>query len=111
MKTLGVYDSPAGGTKGHLDYIKKKTSTWIKRMKNGHLPSTIAWVAYKLQLWTGLQYGLSTMTNDLEETKSLLHNEDQEMLNILGIYQNIPRGLRGLLPTVGGFGLFNLATE
>ena len=54
MKTLGVYDSPAGGNKGHLDYIKKKTSTWINIMKNGHLPSNIAWVAYKLQLSAGL---------------------------------------------------------
>ena len=54
MKTLGVYDSPAGGNKGHLDYIKKKASTRTNRMKNGHLPSNIAWVAYKLQLWAGL---------------------------------------------------------
>jgi len=48
MKLLGVYDSPAGGNKGHLDYIKKKTSTWINRTMNKHLPSNIAWVAYKL---------------------------------------------------------------
>ena len=43
MKTLGVYDLPAGGNKGHLDYIKKKTSTWINRVKSGHLLSHIAW--------------------------------------------------------------------
>ena len=91
---LGVYDFPSGGNKGLLDYIKKKTSTWINRMKNGHLPSNITWVAYKLQLWTGLRYGLGTMTDNLEEAESLLHNEDQEMLNIVGISQNIMRGLR-----------------
>ena len=54
-------------------------------MKNGHLPSIIAWVAYKLQLWTGLRYRLGTMTNNLEEAESLLHNEDREVLNIIGI--------------------------
>ena len=78
MKMLGVSDSPAGGNKGHLEYIKKKTSTWTNKMKNGHLPSNIAWVAYKLQLWTGLRHGLGTMTNNLEEAESLLHIEDQE---------------------------------
>jgi len=111
MKTVGVYDSPARGDKGHLDYIKKKTSTWINIMKNGHLPSNIAWVAYKIQLWTGLRYGLGTMKNDLEEAESLLLNEDQEMLNILGISRNISRGIQRLQPTFGSFGLFNLATE
>ena len=53
MKTLGVYNSPPGGNKEHLDYIKTKTSIWINRMKNGHLPSHIGWIAYKLQLWPG----------------------------------------------------------
>ena len=62
-------------------------------MKNGHLPSNIPWVAYKLQLWTGLHYGLGTMTNDLEEAESLRHNEDHEVLHILGITQKIMRGL------------------
>jgi hypothetical protein len=99
MKTLGVYESPAGGNKGHLDYIKNKTSNWANIMKNGHLPSNFAWVAYKLQLWTSLQYGLGTMTNDLEEAGSLLHNEDQEVLNILGIRHNTEHNKRTLRTT------------
>jgi hypothetical protein len=49
-KTLGIYDPPAGGNKGHLDYIRSKETTWINRMANGHLPSHIAWVAYRHQL-------------------------------------------------------------
>jgi hypothetical protein len=47
-KTLGVFDSPAGGNMAHLAYIKEKASTWINRMRNGHLPSHIAWVAYNV---------------------------------------------------------------
>ena len=84
---------PARGNKGHLDYIKKKTSIWINIMKNRHLPSNIAWVAYKLQLWMGLPYGLGTTTNDAKEAKAVLHDEDREMLNILGIPWNVTRGL------------------
>ncbi len=53
-KTLEIYDAPAGGNKGHLDHIKSKATTWINRMTNGHLPSHVAWVAYRHQLWPGL---------------------------------------------------------
>jgi hypothetical protein len=65
-KTLGIYDSPSGGNKGHLSFIVDKATQWVNRMKNGHLPSHVAWIAYKHQLWPGLRYGLGTMTNDMK---------------------------------------------
>jgi hypothetical protein len=108
MKTLGVNDAPAGESKGHIEYIRTKTANWINSMKNGHLPSHIAWIAYKLQLWASLQYGIGTMTNDIEEVHK---KQDKEMLNILGIVKNVTTGLRRLQPTFRGFGLLNLATE
>ena len=111
MKTLGVHDSPAGGNKEHLDYIRTKMAKWINRMKNGHLPSHIAWVAYRQQLWPGLRYGIGTMTNDIEEAEELTQKEDWAMLNILGIARTVTKGLRRLQPTFGGFGLVSLATE
>jgi len=111
MKTLGVYDSPTGGNKGHLDYIRSKTSIWTSRMKNGHLPSHIAWLAYRLQLWASLRYGIGTMTNDIEEAEELLDQQDRSILNILGIVKNVTRQLRRIHTTFGGFGLYNLATE
>jgi hypothetical protein len=45
MKTLGVNDAPSGGNAEHLDYLTDKARVWINRMKNGHLPSQIAWMA------------------------------------------------------------------
>jgi hypothetical protein len=75
-KTLGIHDSPAGGNKGHLLYIKDKAIQWVTWMENGHLPSHIAWVAYNHQLWPGLRYGLGTMANDLELAKKILDSTD-----------------------------------
>ncbi len=49
-KTLGIHNAPAGGNKGHLDYIKGKATKWVNRMTNGHLPSHIVWVAYRHRL-------------------------------------------------------------
>jgi hypothetical protein len=111
MKTLGVVDAPAGGNIGHLEYIKSKTAIWVNRMKNGHLPSHIAWIAYRLQLWASLRYGIGTMTNDIEEAEEANKDHERETLNILGIVKNVTKGLRRLQPTFGGFGLFNLAME
>jgi hypothetical protein len=49
-KTLGIHDSPSGGNAAHLSYIKAKVSMWVNRMMNGHLPSHMAWIAYKHQI-------------------------------------------------------------
>jgi hypothetical protein len=49
-KTLGIHDSPPGGNSTHLAFIKEKVSVWVSRMTNGHLPSHMAWVAYRHQL-------------------------------------------------------------
>ena len=84
-KTLGIYDAPSGGNQGRLEYIHSKLTMWIARMQNAHLLNHMAWMAYKLQLWPGLRYGLDTMTNDLEATESIFDKADYEMLPILGV--------------------------
>jgi hypothetical protein len=91
-KTLGIYDSPAGGNDGHLEYIKGNAMQWVNRMANGHLPSHIAWVAYRQQLWPGIRYGLGMMTNDMKTASTLLDNVDFKTLNIVGILQNVTKG-------------------
>ncbi len=109
--TLGIYDSLSGGNKGHLSFILDKATQWVNRMKNGHLPSHIVWIAYKHQLWLSLRYGLGTMTNNMEVAEELINKTNHRMLNILGIFRNVSTGLRKLHTTFGGFGLFSLPTK
>ncbi len=66
---------------------------WIARMKNGHLPAHMAWVAYKLQLWPGICYGLGMMTNDLEITEMIFDKADYEMMPVLGVACTVKREL------------------
>jgi hypothetical protein len=110
-KTLGIYDSPSGGNEGHLSYILEKATQWVNRMKNGHLPSHVARIAYKHQLWPSLLYGLGTMTNDEEEAENLLNKADYNTLSVLGMFRNVSTGLRKLHTTFGEVGLLNLPTE
>ncbi len=46
------------------------------------------------------------------QANELLHAEDYKLLNVLGVLQNVTKGLRRLHTTFGGFGgLFSLPTE
>ncbi len=80
-------------------------------MTNGHLPSHMAWVAYKHQLWPALQCSIGTMNNDIEHASTLLDDVDYRTLNVLQILRNITKRLHKIHIAFGGFGLFNLVTE
>jgi len=110
-KTLGIHNSSAGGNEEHLKYIQQKASIWTDRITNGHLPHHMAWIAYRLQLWPGLRYGLGTMTNDIEEATRVSTKTNYRMLNILGVARTVTKSLRTLHRTFGGFGLLSVATE
>ena len=71
----------------------------------------MAWIAYRLQLWPGLRYGLGTMTNNIEEATSVSTKTDYRMLNILGVARTVTKGLGTLHSTFGGFGLLSVTTE
>jgi hypothetical protein len=75
------------------------------------LSSHVAWIAYRLQLWPGIRYGIGTLTNDIEEANNLLNETEARTLSTLGVVRTATTGLRRLHTTFGGFGLFNLATE
>jgi hypothetical protein len=51
------------------------------------------------------------MTNDIEPAKELLHTKDYKMLNVLGVLQNVTKGLRWIHTIFGGFGMLSLPTE
>ena len=108
---LGVYDSPEGGNKEQIKKISEKVSTWTTRMRNAHLPSYLGWLAYKQKLWPSVKYGIGVMTNDMEEIEDLLAKQDYETMNCLGVACTAKTGWRKLLPTFGGFGLYNIITE
>jgi hypothetical protein len=53
----------------------------------------MAWIAYKLQLWPGLRYGLGTMTNDIKEAASVNTEIDYKMFNVLGVVLGVARAV------------------
>ncbi len=51
------------------------------------------------------------MTNDIEPAKEILNAKEYKMLNVLGVLQNVTKGLRRIHTIFGGFGLLSLPTE
>ena len=110
-KTLGITDGPDKGYKDHLLSLQIKHKEWIERITFAKLPSHLAWVAYKHQLWPSLRYGIGTLSNTLEEGENTFKEIDYKLLPSLGICRNIGKEWRRLHPTFGGFGLVNFNTE
>ena len=81
-----------GGNELHLERTRRKVDSWIDKMKNGHLPPSMGWIAHKFQLWSGVRYKVGTRTNDLEETKKVLNKKDDRMLKILGTASTVKKG-------------------
>jgi hypothetical protein len=111
-KMLGVWSAPCGSDKKHLEeVVVGKTTKWIGRLKNSHMPVHLAWKAYHFQLWPGICYGLSTMATPLDEVRKILHKLEFEMLSPLGVNQHMKTEWRKLAREFGGIGLFDIPIE
>ena len=110
-KSLGVYFCPEGGSKKQMNTIKEKVDKWVNKMKNGYLPTNLAWMAYCHKLWPSARFGLGTMTNEVEAMESMLDKEDYESLNGFRVASTLKKGWRKLHIAFGGLGMVSLKTE
>jgi hypothetical protein len=54
-KALGILSSIDGNDKAHIEHnVTKQVEKWINRMRNGHLPTKLGWIAYRFKLWAGV---------------------------------------------------------
>jgi hypothetical protein len=89
-KMLGVWSSPNGSDKKHLqEVVIGKTTKWVGRLKNSHLPLHLAWKACCFQLWPEIRYGLLTLATPLQDMENILHKLEFEMLSALGVIQHV----------------------
>ncbi len=66
-KALGVWSTIDGNDDEHIaQNITGRIRKWISKMKNGHLPARLDWVAYKFKLWPGVKNGLATLAMPME---------------------------------------------
>lgn len=72
VKTLEVFHSPTGDHAHHLKQLNMRATDWLNTIKNGHLPSSHVLMSYYQQLWPGLRYGLSTLSNSLSAAENCL---------------------------------------
>ena len=110
-ETLGVWSCPAGSEDKQYKKITDRVEKWTSRTSNGHLPARYAWVSYKLKLWPGIRYGLSTMATPLKVAAKLLSTYNYRMLSFLGVNRNIKKEWRTIPRAFGGIGLYSFPVE
>ncbi len=84
---------------------------WISKMKNGHLPARLGWIAYKFKLWPGIKYGLATFAMPLEIAQKVLQCKNFHLLSFLGVNQSVKRKWRTLHCAFVGIGLYSLPVK
>jgi hypothetical protein len=111
-KALGLWLTLNGNNDTHLaQNITGRIKKWISKIKNGHLPARMGWVAYKFKLWSGIRYGLATLAMPLEIAQTILQCKNFHFLSYLGVNQNVKREWRTLHRAFGGIGLHSLMVE
>jgi hypothetical protein len=65
-KALEMWSNVDGNDEHIAQNITGRVRKWISKMKNGHLPARLGWVAYKFVLWPGVKYGLATLVMPMD---------------------------------------------
>ncbi len=84
---------------------------WINRMKNGHLPAKLGWIAYRFKLWAGVRYGLVVLGKPMSIAAEVLKRQNFRRLLFLGINCNVKREWRTIHRAFESIGLFSFAIE
>ncbi len=50
-KALGIWSTVSSNNDKHLkENVTGRVGSWISRMRNGHLPARLGWMAYRFKL-------------------------------------------------------------
>ncbi len=111
-KALGIWSSIDGKDDAHVKRnVTDRVEKQIDKMRNGHLPAKLGWIANRLKLWVGVRYGLASLATSLLVAKGVLKQQNFKLLAFLGVNCNVKREQRTLHRAFGGIGLFSFAVE
>ncbi len=81
---------------------------WINRMRNGHLPAKLGWIAYRFKLWARVRYRIVVLATPLLILAGVLKKQNFWLLLFLGVNRNVKREWRIIHRAFGGIGLLAL---
>ena len=111
VKYLGHHKSVDGSSAGQLGEMRNRVEEWTTNVKDGTLPVRSVWMSYNYQLWSGMRYGLGTLSASIKELQEGLGKSDYHLISSLGVVRTIQREWRYMPSTFGGMGLFSLPLE
>ncbi len=111
-RALGIWSSIDGNNEAHVEHNKyKQVEKWMNRMRNGHLPAKLGWIAYHFKLWAGVRYGLAVLVTPLSISAGVLKKQNFWLLLFLGVNRDAKTEWQTIHRAFGGIGLFSFAIE
>ncbi len=111
-KALDIWSSIDGKDNAHVKHnVTDQVEKWIDKMRNGHLPANLGWIAYCIKQWARVRYGLGSLAISLLVTIGVLKQQNLKLLVFLGVTCNVKREWRTLHRAFSGIGLFSFAVE
>jgi hypothetical protein len=92
-RTLGVRLAPDGNMDAQMKYMENKASEWAERIRTGHLPRHLTWLAWKTTISKTLEYPLPVTTLSQAQCKKLTSIVAKAALPKCGIMRSFPRAL------------------
>jgi len=110
-EAVGIIQNAEGDEEDMLTEMEEKASTWIRHIRNGHLPRHLAWQACKGTIMRSIAYPFPATTISTKQAFTAMQKFYRETIPTLGTNRNFPHELRYAPAKYNGLGLPNWKWE
>jgi hypothetical protein len=110
-RTLGVRLAPDGNMTAQFQWMLDTSKAWAEKIRAGHLPRHLTWLAWRTTIQKTLEYPLATTTLSKSQCDKLTSVIAQVALPRIGVIRSFPRALLHAPPKFAGLNIPNLYVE
>lgn len=110
-RTLGIRLAPDGNMESQMRYMESKAKEWAEKIRSGHLPRHLTWLAWKTTITKTLEYPLPVTTLNQKQCNRLTSILSKTALPRCGFMRSFPRALLHGPKKFGGLEIPNLYIE
>jgi hypothetical protein len=110
-RTLGVRLAPDGNMQAQFEWMMQTARAWADKLRAGHLPRHLTWLAWNSTIQKTLEYPLPTTTLTKAQCDKLTSTLAQAALPRIGVLRTFPRALLHAPNKMAGLDVPNLYTE
>ena len=110
-RTLGQMKAPSGNQSKQIEYMKKRSQTWLHAIQESSLSRTEAQAALDMIWFPSMAYGLGTTNISFNDLNNIQKPVTNHILTVLGYNRHFPRAVVYGSPQFGGLNFKHLYVE